>query len=199
MQRARLPKDARRSAGERGRAWESSAVSSLCEGLGGGEFVSLSDFTEDDPADDAGRFWEKVDRCAPEECWEWTANRSPIGYGMFHFKGRKITAHRVAYAIEVTNPGELEVCHTCDNKPCVNPDHLYAATHSTNVKDAYETGATSRPSGEQNPSAKLNEDDVRGIRQRLDNGETQTAIAEDYGVTQTNISRIATGEAWKDV
>ena len=73
---------------------------------------------------DVVRFWSKVDKCAPDECWEWQAGRNEDGYGVFRLNGGQHGAHRVAYTI--TNGGTtMRVSHTCKHRGCCNPSHLY--------------------------------------------------------------------------
>ena len=85
------------------------------------------------------RFWEKVKKS--NGCWLWMACRDRRGYGRFGM-GRKhqpavMDAHRVSYML--THGGRLptgkEICHRCDNPPCVRPSHLYADTHKQNQRD----------------------------------------------------------------
>lgn len=75
----------------------------------------------------------------PEGCWEWQSYRTTNGYGRVPFAGRRdVHAHRVAAVLwldfDLSSP--LYVCHRCNNKPCVNPDHLYIATAQQNTRDA---------------------------------------------------------------
>lgn len=84
----------------------------------------------------AERFWQKVDRCKPLDCWEWQAYRYPSGYGHFQIrKGKWEYAHRLAYRLAVGPLGKLHVLHSCDNPPCCNPKHLRLGTHQENMQD----------------------------------------------------------------
>lgn len=91
------------------------------------------------------RFWAKVDKSPhPTGCWVWTAGKAS-GYGQFSIGRKFILAHR--FAFENTKgpiPEGLLVCHSCDNKPCVNPAHLWTGTSLDNTRDAVAKGRTAR-------------------------------------------------------
>lgn len=95
------------------------------------------------------RFWSKVDKKNEDECWNWIGAGRGNGYGAFKLNRKVIDAHRLSYELKngVINNSKLYVCHKCDNKSCVNPNHLFLGTHSDNMKDAYNKGRVIVPEG----------------------------------------------------
>lgn len=150
------------------------------------------------------RFWEKINKDGPNGCWLWTAG-TDRGYGFISNERRvSVGAHRVSWIIHNGPiPDGLEVCHSCDNPPCVNPKHLFLGTHLENVADMYAKGRNRPPTGkfrgELSSSARLTADKVRDIRQRFASGEFQTHLALEYGVKQATISLIVMRKTWVDV
>ena len=130
-------------------------------------------------------------------CWLWEGAVSAFGYGWVRYAGRAHHAHRAVWmCIHGDIPRSVLVCHLCDNRLCVNPDHLYAGTHRQNMDDAVRRHRMSRAPtawGEKHPNAKLTDDEVATIRCRLAAGEMQKTIAEEFGVSQSHISDLRSG------
>jgi len=141
------------------------------------------------------RFWMRVDKGGEDECWEWTGAYS-AGYGQMMIDGEKVGSHRISLMIDGVDVGEEHALHTCDNKSCVNPDHIYLGDPKDNMDDAKERGQYESNKGEDHGQSKLTESEVLEIRKRCDQGETLTSIAEDYPVSRSQISNIGNRKKW---
>lgn len=173
------------------------------------------------------RFERKVSKHGPipthrpelGPCWLWLGSRKPSGHGQISSGGpnaRLVGAHRVSYELAVGPVApDMEVCHHCDNPPCVNPTHLFVGTHADNMRDMAEkgrSGPANRPErmarGDRHGSrlhperlargarvggAKLTDDDVRAIRSST---LSQRRLAAQYGVDRRSISFIRQGKTW---
>jgi hypothetical protein len=146
------------------------------------------------------RFWEKVQQGDPDQCWLWTGGRNEHGYGVIN-PGRKsgppLKAHRVALTLAGQEVAGAVVRHTCDNPPCVNPNHLALGTQADNVADMHDRGRGNI--GSVNGQAKLTEPLVVEIRRRAGAGEVQKRLAAEYGVSQMTISAVVNRVTWRHV
>ena len=152
---------------------------------------------------DISRFWSKVDIKSKDECWEWTGGKSLNGYGAYKVSGKQYSAHRVSWIISNGQipvvPGYHGLCvlHKCDNRSCVNPDHLFLGTVKDNSEDCRIKGRTAKPVGEKHPMAKLNRTQVAVIRLLATTGKfTHTTIASAFGITRSNVSYIVNNKSW---
>jgi len=151
---------------------------------------------------DISRFWAKVDRREPDDCWEWQGYRDKVGYGRFRLKQQSYTTSRVAYAIAHGDvPADMCVRHVvCDNPPCCNPDHLRLGSQAENIRDMMRRGRHAPVRGELSRQAKLSATDVATIRRRYAaGGVTQAILATEFGVRSTMISQIVRGQAWSHI
>lgn len=141
------------------------------------------------------KFWEMVDIQGPDDCWTWVGAAHSSGYGQFS-PGKRggLLSHRVAYELATgTDPSGMCVCHTCDNRKCVNPAHLFLGTLADNVADMVAKGRQAR--GEAVSNSKLTEEDIRDIR-ALSHILIQTEIADKFNISTAQVSRIVTGKRW---
>lgn len=148
---------------------------------------------------DKVRFWEKVDRRGPDECWEWTKGCYEGGYGHFHDRNnRDLRAHRVAFVV-TNGDTDLLVLHHCNNPPCCNPNHLYAGTQEDNRHKCVAEGRAVDNRGENSGQAKLTESDIREIRRLYANGWLQREIAKEYDISKSQVSVICNNKQWKHI
>lgn len=151
----------------------------------------------------AARFWAKVEKT--DDCWNWMGCRQKIGYGNVTVGSRidgtkrTVLAHRLAYELAFGEiPDNEKVLHRCDNRACVNPEHLFIGSQADNVADMMAKGRKHTLSGESHPGAKLTQEQVEEIRRRYKaGGITQAQLAKEYGVLQPAISAAIRGHTWK--
>jgi len=148
------------------------------------------------------RFWNKVNKT--NGCWLWTAmkvNRNKETYGRFWFHGKLMLAHRMAW--ELTNgpiPEGLDVLHKCDTPLCVRPEHLFLGTMNDNIQDAITKGKINgNPMyrGESRYNHKVNESQVKEIRNLRANGLSWEKLAVQFGMSSRGIRNICNGHSWR--
>lgn len=152
------------------------------------------------------RFWAKVLRLGPNECWPWLGAKEVHGYGkLFSHRdeaGRSQfhKAHRLSWQLANAEaiPDGMIVLHSCDNPPCVNASHLRLGTDADNAADRAARGRGADQRGALAGGAKLTEAEVRAILielQRLPR-RSQSAIAAEFGIKQAQVSRIMRRVCW---
>lgn len=147
------------------------------------------------------RFWAKVRKGGPDECWPWLAGLDGHGYGAIKDGRSVLVASRVAWMIHTgaseMPPRHLDVMHSCDNPPCVNPAHLSLGTRLQNMADAVSKGRQAR--GERLPQSKVTEAVVRAIRARLASGERVRDVASALNVSKKIVIDVRRRRTWKHV
>lgn len=145
-------------------------------------------------------FWERVRLQTvegPDGCHLFVGRTNEDGYARVGMCGKLVFLHRVMW--ERHNgpvPTGKEICHTCDVRSCVNPDHLFAASHLENIRDMWRKGRGRVFRGSDQAQAKLSEADIPTIRTRIANGDTCAAIAADYQVSDAAIRNVKKFRGW---
>lgn len=139
-------------------------------------------------------FWNLVpSHLGPHACWDWQGWREPNGYGRF---GQR-KPHRLMY--EATHgpiPQGDDVCHRCDNPPCVNPAHLFAGSRQDNMDDMVAKG---RASVSPYRTHKIDIVAARRIRTEFaQGGVTYTELGERFGLRRSQVNKIVLGQCWKE-
>lgn len=147
------------------------------------------------------RFWEKVDKRGPDDCWLWTGSLYEGGYGQFSIGTRKLVAHRFSYELHYGEvPEGLFALHKCDVRACVNPNHLWAGTKKENSVDMVNKGRCLAPYGEKAAKAKLTESQVIEIRELYASGKANMPeLARVFNVHHSTIQNIIVLKSWKHI
>lgn len=143
------------------------------------------------------RFWSKVAKAGPDDCWLWTGMKTKKGYGRIKIDNKTVFAHRLSFTI---NNGQLKrgecARHTCDNPPCVNPKHLLKGSRIDNRADC--VARNRQAVGVDAGRSKLTPEAVAYIRDNYVFRKTPFRIfAEKYGTGINAIASIVYGETWR--
>lgn len=150
------------------------------------------------------RFHARIDQRGPDECWPWVGSIDHRhGYGRMPagVASRYLKAHRVAFAIEHQRVPRECVCHTCDNRPCCNPAHLFEGSIADNIKDMDSKGRRGKtgPTSMGCAQRKLVPEQVREIRRRHAAGEKIIPLGEEFSVSFSAIWNIVVRRTWKNL
>jgi hypothetical protein len=151
------------------------------------------------------RLARNVEIVLPSGCHVWTGYADTDGYAICCMtaadgkKNRKV--HRLVYeAQRGPIPEGMMVCHRCDVRSCVNPDHLFLGSAAENVSDMWSKGrwraGAQNNKGERNPNARLTSSDVADIRGLRASGLGPKHISQMYGVSRSHVQRVCKGQAW---
>jgi len=146
------------------------------------------------------RFWAKVEKS--DSCWEWKGTINENGYGMITIERKPQRAHRISYTLKRGPiPNGMCVLHHCDNRCCVNPDHLFLGTYLDNSRDMDAKGrrrSNVRP-GEGSPTHILTEEQVLEIRKQKEQGISTKQISASFGIAKSTVFQIVNRQTWKHI
>lgn len=129
-------------------------------------------------------------------CHLWTSTISIYGYGHFLIGGKIFRAPRVSWELHKgIIPSGLYVCHKCDTRSCVNPDHLFLGTPAGNIRDAVNKGRWTHLRGEGNGQSKLTDSAVVIIRNSP--AVHGSELARRFGVSPPTICRVRKRDGWR--
>ncbi len=133
------------------------------------------------------------------DCWDWAGSIAPDGYGRCCYrKNRHFKAYRLSYIVFNGDiPDGMWVLHQCDNRKCVNPDHLYLGDRERNTNDMMDRNRSNK--GVDRPLAKLNNEKVLQSRKLHNQGNSIQSIADRFGVSHGTIYNAVKGKTWKHV
>jgi len=135
-----------------------------------------------------------------EGCWDWKGRLLNSGYAVMQKGHHQTGAHRISYLLHKGEiPTNLLVLHTCDNRKCTNPKHLYIGNSVDNAIDRETRGRSNRGKRTTNMHRKLNIDLVSEIKEKLNLGVTSSRLARDYYVSYSTIEAIKKRRTWKYV
>lgn len=154
------------------------------------------------------RFWAKVNKNGPMHpvhgrCWQWTGSTTGGGYGNMSVGKRcegKDYAHRISWTLHHGVKPKSLVLHKCDNRRCVNPDHLFLGTDADNTADMTAKGRNRKALGERQHLARLTESLVLDLRAKHKSGAyTHRELAEYYDISIGTVRQVIHRRTWKHI
>lgn len=142
------------------------------------------------------------------ECWNWANCIQGNGYGRIRYDGKTRYVHRLAF--ELTHgslPKGKDICHSCDNRKCCNPDHLFSGSRLENMRDCQAKGRVSRgllhsvkitPGIRTKKLNKLSLEKAKDIRRKHAEGKTTFELAREYVVDVSSIRLVIAHKTWKE-
>ena len=168
---------------------------------------------------DAARFWSRVEKRGPDECWPWVRGKNSAGYGVFCLKSegrlRPTLAHRISLALATRRWPDAFALHSCDNPACCNPRHLRWGTQKDNMQDAKlrlrmspppylwddpawrEKRRAACPRGAEVHNSILTDEAVGRIYVGRLSGRTAKAVALELGLPVSVVQDVYIGRSWR--
>lgn len=132
-------------------------------------------------------------------CVLWTRLIDTKGYGEMWYRGRRVRCHRLAWRLAHGEEAKHNVCHKCDVRNCINPDHLFDGTQSENMRDCIAKGRRNASRGRMGGRRKLRAEHIPEIVRRHGSGEKLTVIAKTFDVDPMTIFDVVHGLSWKHI
>lgn len=134
------------------------------------------------------RFWSKVDKSNGDNaCWIWKASRNEYGYGKIRYNGVLRKATHVVWFLTYGAFPTLDILHSCDNTPCINPKHLREGTQSDNNQDIRDRNRH---------FSKYSIEQIKECKRLLEVGEKRKDISSKLNINLHTVHAVANGDKW---
>ena len=144
------------------------------------------------------KFWARVQKSGPNDCWLWQGCTDTHGYGMVRLAYRAHRSHRIAYLLTHGDFWGI-LLHSCDTPLCCNPSHLTPGTHADNVRDRDSKGRHVALRGSAHGCALLTEEQVSELRTLFSKGVSRQELASRFGIAHSHTCNIINRRCWRNV